>query len=133
MSSYTVRRLDDLPVVLTTINDQFSVQDELEFYLADIAAALDASNEQLFLVSESQEFKVNFSDMVMGLGKGTKGASAALNHPKIAEICAVIPENRLLQLAIQALGQMQYGGKKVTLYATLDEALAYVKEQVGSY
>lgn len=133
MSTYTVQRLDDLPVILTTINDHFSVQDELESYLSDIAAALDASEEQLFLVSESQEFKVNFSDMVMGLGKGTKGASAALSHPKIAEICAIIPDNRLLRLAVQALGQMQYGGKSVTLYSTLDEALAYVRERSGSY
>ena len=128
--SYTVRRLDDLPVVLTTIDAEFSVESELEFYLGDIATALDASDEQLYLVSESQEFKVNFSDMVMGLGKGTRGASAALNHPKIAEICAVIPDNTLLKLAVQALGQMQYGGKKVTLNSTLEDALAYVREQI---
>jgi hypothetical protein len=69
-----------------------------------------------------------FGDLVSGLGLLTQGKLAVLSHPNIKEIIVVTTKD-LFSLGAKALGQSQYGGLRVSVTRTLDEALKLAKQE----
>lgn len=120
-------RPDDL-VIIAIMNEDFNVQQELEGYAEELKSKLDQLPQPFILITDVNAVAANFGDVVTGLGLLTKGKLAVLSHDHIRENVVVTTKD-LYTFSARALGQAQYGARRVTVVKTLEEALEYVGQQ----
>ena len=92
---------------------------------------LDTLNEQVYTISDSSRIRNTFSDMVSSLGTVTRGDFVSLfKHPSVIKML-VVDHRDLTRLAVNALGQIQYGGFSIAIFSSVDEALEEVRAAVN--
>jgi hypothetical protein len=126
--SYSIEvRPDDL-VIIAVMHEDFSTQNELPAYAEELKNKLDQLPQPSILITDLDVVSASFGDIVTGLGMLTQGKLAVLGHPNILEIVVVTTKD-LYTLSAKALGQAQYGARRVTVAKTLEEALEYARQQ----
>jgi hypothetical protein len=132
---YTLEKLPNMPAILLTFQKDFTFQRDARSIVDGLFELLDAAPEPLYDITDARLLDLNFTDLVMGLQLVTRGIFSndrpILKHPNLKEV-VFIATSKLTELAGNALQQVQYGGYRVTVFKTMDEALAYVKEKSGS-
>lgn len=131
MTTYTIERLPGEPIVLSTIHADFSVGKELPEAVGKLTQMLDAADEPLYYVTKVDNFSLSFGDMVQALGRLTSGDLAFVQHPNLYKI-VVVAYNNLIRLGSNALSQTQYGGVRVDVFDSLEEALASVRDELAT-
>ena len=134
--SFTVEKYPDLPVVIITLNEDFNLAAELDAFGQEVMAALDALDEPVYTISDASRMRNTFSEMVGSLAAVTRGNFVSLlKHPMVMKML-VVDHRDLTRLAVNALGQAQYGGFSVAIFRSVDDALedirAAVSETAGS-
>lgn len=133
MSAFTVESHLDEGYVQGTITEQFRVfgvnqmtqsTDAANFEQA-LVTHLDAATSPARVLLDLRALKMNFSDLVQGLGM-TRSEGKLFRHPNAAEF-VIITTSSLLKLASEALAQVQYGERKVRVFSSPEEAVEYAK------
>ena len=129
--SFTVEKHPDLPAVIITMYEDFDFAAELDAFGQKVQALLDTLDEPVYSISDSTRMRNTFGEMVSSLAAVTRGNFVSLlKHPMVVGMMVV--DNRdLTRLAVNALGQAQYGGFNLSVYASVDEALAAVQTAVA--
>ena len=129
--SFTVEKHPDLPAVIITMYEDFDFAAELDAFGQKVQALLDTLDEPVYSISDSTRMRNTFGEMVSSLAAVTRGNFVSLlKHPMVVGMMVV--DNRdLTRLAVNALGQAQYGGFSLSVYASVDEALAAVQTAVA--
>jgi hypothetical protein len=86
--------------------------------------SLDEVSHRVPLVIDLRHFKISWSELVMSLSESKKSDSVFV-HRNLDKLL-IVTENGLLKLGAMALGQAQYGSKTVTVFKTVEEAMAVV-------
>ena len=128
--SFTVEKHPDLPAVIITMYEDFDFAAELDAFGQKVQALLDTLDEPVYSISDSTRMRNTFGEMVSSLAAVTRGNFVSLlKHPMVVGMMVV--DNRdLTRLAVNALGQAQYGGFNLSVYASVGEALAEVQSAV---
>jgi hypothetical protein len=126
--SYSIESRPDDLVIIAIMNEDFSTQHELPGYAEELKNKLDQLPQPSALITDLNSVSASFGDIVTGLSMLTKGELAVLGHPNIRENIVVTTKD-LYSLSAKALGQAQYGARRVTVAKTLEEALDYVRQQ----
>ena len=129
--TYRLERLPDKPVLLWTVNDGFDIGRDLPRVVSDAIKILDGMDEDVYYMADARKLKLNFGGVVSVLATLTRGELALFKHPRIYKIVGV-SNSGLIELAIKALGQMQYGAFRTAFYTSLDEAFAGIEREVAS-
>ena len=125
--SFTVEKHPDLPVVISTLYNGFDIAGDSDAFAQELLTVLDAMDEPVYTITDTTRYDISFSDLVTALATFTRGSFVALfNDPRVIK-SLVVDHHDLARLAVNALGQAQYGGFSVTMYASLDDALAEIK------
>ena len=77
----------------------------------------------------SSNHRTNRRRFVQGMAAAVRGDMGMHKHPDLVELVLVTP-NPLFQRIGRAFQQAQYGSIPTRVFATLDEALAYVRSRV---
>jgi len=128
--SFTVEKHPDRPAVIITMYEDLDFAAELDAFGQEVQALLDTLDEPVYSISDSTRMRNTFGEMVSSLAAVTRGNFVSLlKHPMVVGMMVV--DNRdLTRLAVNALGQAQYGGFSLSVYASVDEALAAVQTAV---
>jgi hypothetical protein len=128
--SYTVKKLPGEPILISVMGEAYDIGRDASASAQQLLDLLETLDVPVFLVADMREIRANFGDVVAGLGAATRGEAAVFRHPNIREV-VVVTTSDLLGMAAKALGQLQYGGLRASVFETLDEALAYVRDRVA--
>lgn len=127
---YRVEKLANEPILVTCVENPFNVGEEFPQYVEAVVKALDESPEPLFFISDAVGLKVNFGDVVAGLAFVTKGKLTYVNHPNMRRMIA-IADSDLIRMAVNAVGQKQYGGHRTEVYPTTEAALISIRKELA--
>ncbi len=128
--SYTIELLPGEPILLSNIHADFNVGQELLEAVNQLTRMLDAADGQLYYVTKLENFSLSFGDMVQVLSRLTSGDLAFMKHPNLYKV-VVVANNDLIRLGSNALSQTQYGGVRVDVFDSLEEALASVRDELA--
>jgi hypothetical protein len=128
--SYTVEKLPGEPILISVMGEAYDIGRDVSASAQQLLDLLETMDVPVFLVADMREIRANFGDVVAGLGAATRGEAAVFRHPNIREV-VVVTTSDLLGMGAKALGQLQYGGLRASVFESLDEALAYVRDRVA--
>lgn len=125
-----VELLSDEPIVIVYFQNPFDVPTDIPAVSQHLNAIFDAANQPLWNITVASDLQISFGQMVEGLALMTKGELSAMNHPNIGGRC-VVANQALVKLGAEALGQAQYGGFKMSIAETLEQALDKVRTEIN--
>jgi hypothetical protein len=127
---YKVEKLPDEPILVTAVINPFKVSEEFPLYVEAVVKALDEASEPLYFISDAVGLKVTFGDVVSGLAFVTKGKVTYVNHKNMRKMIA-IADSDLIRMAVNAVGQKQYGEYVAQVYPTTEAALEDIRKELA--
>lgn len=129
MSHYEFKTLPGEPIVVGTLFDSFSYQDDIQTVLDELTALLDAASEPIIYVNDLREFGMSMNDVIDVSSRVARGANAVLHHPNL-KAYVIVTQKELFRLAARGLNSPIFGFTEISAFDTLDEALAFARSQV---
>lgn len=120
---YTIEQRDN--VLIITIVGPIDPGTQGRRLLAQARAVLDSSPAALHLMFDLRAIEIDLTTLIRGMPDLVQGDLALFAHPNLDAI-AVVSELNLIQLAADAFGQQQYGEHSIHVFATVEEALAFL-------
>ena len=128
MSTYTVEKLPDEPIVYSWLSETWKA-DELAAVAEDLLAIFDAADEPPFYISNVENVSLNLEEIITSASLVARGGGSVLHHPNIREYI-LVTKAKLLQLAAKGLGSDTFGNLPVKIFETEDEAFAYARARI---
>ena len=123
--------LPEEPILIGTINDSFSLRDDLDPFLNELASILVALDQPVYYIHNVLDFKVNvFQDFLVAASKTFRGETSIINHPNLIPV--IVTTDQLMKLAIKGINSEIFGNLDFPVFETLEEARAYIHTQVNS-
>lgn len=116
-----IRRYDNRSLDLNNVDPEVLEQN---------AQMINAQTEKVYYLIDVTDLHVSFEDLLKA-GSMASNRSGSLNNPNIIETLVVAP-NRFIEMAAQGLRTATFGHLRVRAFRTMEEAIAYVKQQLGS-
>ncbi|HEC21369.1 MAG TPA: hypothetical protein ENI95_00470 [Chloroflexi bacterium] len=130
--TFSVKKLPGEPIIVGSYEKDFSIQRDLPDLLQEMGAAFDAVGGPFYHIGDlSNMSPPSFEDIMRGMAAVAWKEGSLLRHPDLVEIALVTP-NPLLQKIGQAFEHRVYGGIPTKVFATLDEALEYIRTRIAS-
>lgn len=126
--AYTIEKYPNEPILLVTIHEDFKVAVHQELSDNETRLIFDASPEPLFNVVDVTRIKVSFEDVIAAANVGARGHDPIWKHPKIRASVFISP-NPLVRIAVTGLSSATFGNIQAKVFASLDEALAWIRAQ----
>lgn len=117
------KQLGDEPIVIATIFEPVNMA-------VDPQANRDFSNEvarqfdgPVYRITDFTNFEVTFSQLVLGLAEDIKSSEPNIKH-------VFVGSGEMVELQTRAGSQEQYGAHEIQLFESVDEAIAFAREQL---
>jgi hypothetical protein len=124
---FDIEKVPDLPVLKISLHPTYRAREDQKAATVAVNEIMDHVDEKVFLLYDMSDLKVDWGDMIMGMADA-RDAYKNGGHRNYRETVIVV-RNTMLKLGLKALGQQQYGGMQITVFETVDEALAYVQSK----
>jgi hypothetical protein len=128
MKNYKVEVVPGEPAVLLSMYEDYSfVVDDPEAD-KELIAALDASDEDMFMIIDLLRRPLSLQDVVHSANKDGRGEQALFHHPKVRGLI-IVTDSDMVRLATKGLTTVTFGSLNAKAFGSLDEALAYVRSK----
>ena len=128
--SYSVEKLPGEPIVVSTMLDDFSVADHLPGMIDELSALFDSQPEPVYYISDVGHLSLNLEDILFGSTATARGQNPVLHHPNIKRTI-LVTSSKMIKLAVKGMNSEVFGNIRIDLFETVDEAFAYVREQLA--
>jgi hypothetical protein len=127
-----VVKLPDEPIITVTFSEPVDFAEEIGPAFKQILSLRDTIHgcSRYFAVFDASAIKVSFHDVILALGEARNASRK--RRPDLQLSLALVGSGGLLEMAANAMGQKQYGGYKMALFTSLDEALAAIHAQLAA-
>jgi len=125
----TVTILDDLPVLLNTIDSEFSIADDWAWAEAEMRRILDTHPEPLFAIDDIRDLTVSLGDVLHYATLGSRSDNAIWRHPRLLGMY-FISGSKLVEMAASGLGSATFGLTSAKAFATVEEALEDIRQNL---
>jgi hypothetical protein len=116
-------------IIINTYSGKVTAKD-LEAAIPEFSAIADGLETPIFRITDGGQTQISFSDLVVMLPKVTlEDSPLSLRDKRFIDL-VVVPESGLARLGAESLRQLQYGGRGVKMFDTVEEAIAYAREQL---
>ena len=126
----TVEKLPDERIVIVNYVGRVT-PDEMDQAAAQIEALVQNVEPPIYRIGIGCDADVTFPDIVRLMPKVTFEKSAVSTRDTRFIDVAVLGDNRIARIAIDSLGQEQYGAARFTLFADLDTAVAHARAELA--
>jgi hypothetical protein len=126
MHHMTVTVMDMLPVLLNTIEADFSMADDWPWAEQEMRRILDTHPEPLFTIDDIRELNVSLGDTLAFASLGSRGQDAIWRHPRLRGMY-FISNSKLIEMAAAGLNSPTFGNTAAKAFGTVEEALADIE------
>jgi hypothetical protein len=124
--SFTVVKYPNEPIIIQTFNEDYDMQAEIALSNRTTSEALDNSPEDGVYLIDVFNFQITFEEIVKGANIVARGERPLWHHPKLKQVVLVTADG-LLRMAAEGMAASVFGGLKIPVFETLEEALAYAR------
>ncbi len=119
----------DPPVLTIVVSSEYHMRLHQRELIQALIDRLSSASTPIWTLLDIREVRVEWSDLVAGLAEAKDAAISTQNPNNLGTL--VVTDNDILKLGMKALGQRQYGGSRVALFESIDDALAFARSQPG--
>jgi hypothetical protein len=124
---YECRLLPDLPVILGTWKSGFKFAEHGKQFSLEVRTLLDAQTSPVYyMLDMSQLEEISIDGVILAANQGARGANPNLHHPMNCGNIFV-SQAAVIHMTAKGMDSSAFGNVKVRLFATLEEALDYVR------
>lgn len=127
--TYTL--MDTPPVLLGTIQTDYSITKDWAPGEAVVRQILDAQEEPLFYIADVRKLKLSLDDVIAGANVGSRGQDPIWHHPKIRGVY-FISNLKIVELAAKGVNHPIFGNTKVKVFDTVEKALEDIERVLAS-
>jgi hypothetical protein len=125
---YQVSRLGHEPIIIATLSDPIDWAQDIKKTTAEVAALAAEIEGRGFRITDLTQTNVTFSELMMGLAAVLRSEGGWLSTPQITPLVVTTQElGREFQAFVAQ--QEQYGKLHIEVFSTLEQAVAYAREQ----
>jgi hypothetical protein len=125
--SYAVKLLPGEPVIIVSFSLPFDPLNDVPEAYTEAAELSQTLRDTVFLLSDVSAVNLNLDDLINGL------AMLRDALPKTKEYRLIgIGSSDMVKRAAQAMTQAQYGSVDVSLFSSLNDALARIRAELGT-
>ncbi|HEX3049651.1 MAG TPA: hypothetical protein VHP83_03270 [Aggregatilineaceae bacterium] len=128
--TFTVKKLPAEPIVLCQMLPDYDAKRDIDDSDSAQRAFLSQTDEPLFFITDVSNVAIDFTDIMMTANRGARGDNAPWHHPMTREKIFVSPLPAV-KMAAEGLNSPAFGMANVKVFATLDEALTFCREQIA--
>jgi hypothetical protein len=128
--AFTIEQLPGEPIWIITYEEPIDFKNDpvgVKSYLGEATADCPGV---FYSVHDARDITVKFSDVVMGLAAAFRTSNFKLDASRGRML--VVGAEKLIRLAAESAKQVQYGGVHIEIFDTMEEALAYAREQLAA-
>lgn len=124
---YHIERFPDLPVVVISYEDHFLFSEHGADLAKDLLQTLDAQSEPIYFINQNPLSKMgSFNELLQAVNSVTRGERPLLKHHNLKKPIWVTT-SRLAITVAAGLNTVTFGNVEVLVFATLEEALNWVR------
>jgi hypothetical protein len=131
METVEVERLNGEPIIIARFGADYDMASGFSESRMVVEKAFGARPEPVYYILNLSALKFSFSELVMRLADLTNEKTGPYRSPFLKEIIFVT-ESDLGKVAADALQQEQYGARKSKFFSSEEDAIKYVRSQVGN-
>jgi hypothetical protein len=128
MGDYTLEKLPGEPIVVFQATKSYDLEADTPVALDELTRIVDSSDIDLIYIADVRNITFDLADLAYSANLTTRGEGAIFHHPKLREIIAVTT-SKLVELTFRGMDSDVYGGVKVAVFPTLEEALEYARSK----
>jgi hypothetical protein len=117
------------PILLQTMAEDFDYRVDTPRDLEQITRILEEQTRPIYYIIDVTHMKMGLDDLMAAASGATRQAEM-FKHPKLLETL-VITQSRMFDLAARGLSSPIFGGIKMRVFPTLNEALAYARKNAS--
>lgn len=119
-----IKQLPGEPIVIASIYEPIDMSVDPKTNRDECNAIARQTDGPLYRITDFSNFTLTFAQMVGGLAEDIKFSEANIVH-------LMVGSTDMVKMQADAVKQEQYGARDVQLFASVDEAIAYAREQIG--
>ncbi|MBN1203257.1 MAG: hypothetical protein JXJ20_15520 [Anaerolineae bacterium] len=127
--SYTVEKIAGESVILVKLNADFDVKEAKEAFEASFKLLAEQTEPVYVIWDSSQSPDADLQAIMEGANVSRASRTGAPLPNELGSI--VITNNPAVKMAMQGLNSEVYGHLVIPVFEEIDEALAYVHQQLG--
>jgi hypothetical protein len=125
--------LPEEPIIISTLISPFDIEKDLRMLSDRVKYILQETTGTYYYITDTTHLDhISFSMVLSGLVAISKGAASfLLKDERLNPV--IVANSGLARFAAESLSQKQYGGLNIRLFNSLEEALAYSRQQIAIY
>ncbi|NDJ51566.1 MAG: hypothetical protein GYB68_00605 [Chloroflexi bacterium] len=124
----TVELLPDIPAVLLTFTGVYDVDEarQASDHVHELTQHMDGP---LYRISDVSALAWSWDEMVQGFSHHIQHAPGSISDPKFVPM--LVGGGHMSEIFAQGMQEEVYGGVKTYVFSTIDDALAFIHEEIG--
>lgn len=128
MATYSIERLEDLPVLLGTWFENFNFTTDARPFSSEIHHQLDQQDSPVYYVLDmTRHDKMNLDDITQGASMGSRESDPNFLHRNTIGVI-LVTNKPAVKAAARGLRSDTFGNVNAHAFSTLEEALDFVRE-----
>ena len=127
--SYEIKRLDDVPAIVTTFHTDFDPATELATVITEMRQIISDEAHPIYVIMDLSTFTISLNDLFVGTGVGMRSRDTANKIESMENTIKtiIVTEQKILHASIK--GFERFGlGKNLDIVDSLDDALKTVRD-----
>ena len=126
----SVEKIPDKPIAIVTYHGHISVEDTRAVF-AQVAGLVDVYGSPFYRLTRvsSSDSDTSFDELMRMTVVSSKGIPGSATDPNVTTI--FVGQSMYFDLFVDAMQQDSFGGVEIPMFDTMDEAMAYVEEQLS--
>lgn len=126
--SIRTQRLQDLPAILLDIQEPFDPKEDVTRSAQEAARLQQELDRPIYRIIDLSKVDMEFSEMIVAMGNERKQAGGS-SDPNITT--CFVGSSDVVRMGTKALAEQdQYGKGKVSLFTSVNEAIAFIREDI---
>jgi len=126
---YTVQKLVDEPIVVTSFYEDYRLAIHGQQANLDIAEALNTDAELRFCIFDTLAMSISFNDILQGTALAIQQYKL-LKNPNAIEV-VLITDKSFMKAAMEGLRNPLFGNIRIPVFNTVEAGLAYARSQIA--
>lgn len=124
--SMTVEHLEGENIVVVTYDGDADLDQAIAQAQSEIAILLDHHAGIFYRIDDLSKVQMDWNAFVIGIAAATRPVPGSMTDPRIRGV--LVGDYDMARMASSSMKQKQYGATDTPIFATRDEALAYIHQ-----
>lgn len=126
---FEVHRLEGKPIIQLTILPDYTVREHQKFSGPAVRGLMDATSEPLYLLYDLRQLRIEWMELLQGLSSAGDEIKQGAATNYLGTL--FVTTDPVVRMGMQALAQRQYGSGNITVFDSVEDAVAYVEQKTG--